>query len=293
SPCESYIPVTPISLLLVRDRTEDRPTMQATTSRAVKSLVALFSSLSLFLMLVAPALAQEEAAAAAGASILLFLTLLIGFLVGIALLTAGLVAFLMWASGRPIPVLSPLIRDLNARGVDEEGEPSGPTNLQKILIALGGVATLLLVGFVLFRVAPAFIGGQQQAAAATPTAGAVVAAETTPTVESAPAPAPPSDEVVETIQANGCGGCHVIPGTDAAGAVGPSLAGIATRAEETVATPEYTGAADSAEAFIHESIVSPSTFVRPNYPDVMPKNFGETIPEGELEALVAYLATLR
>src|SRR5690554_3440447 len=49
-----------------------------------------------------------------------------------------------------------------------------------------------------------------------------------------------------------CAACHsMAPGVNLAG---PTLAGMLTRAQETIASPEYTGSATTAEEFIRESI---------------------------------------
>src|SRR5690606_18754379 len=58
-----------------------------------------------------------------------------------------------------------------------------------------------------------------------------------------------------------CVACHATqPGVTLAG---PSLAGVAARAAETVAHPDYAGAATDAEGYLRESIVSPSAHLVP------------------------------
>src|SRR5690606_18749159 len=53
-----------------------------------------------------------------------------------------------------------------------------------------------------------------------------------------------------------CQACHATtPGMNMAG---PTLAGVGTRAAETVASDEYTGEATDAAGYIRESIVNPS-----------------------------------
>ena len=68
--------------------------------------------------------------------------------------------------------------------------------------------------------------------------------------------------------------------------VGPSLAGVATRAE----TREP---GKSARDYLHESIVNPSAFVVPEYQDIMYKNFAKDYTEDEINAIVDYLLTLK
>jgi cytochrome c oxidase subunit II len=85
-------------------------------------------------------------------------------------------------------------------------------------------------------------------------------------------------------KSNGCSACHTftaIPG--AKGTVGPNLDNLKSYAA-TAGKP--------LEAFIKESIVDPNAYIAPGYqPNVMPGNFGSTIPPASLDALVQYLAT--
>lgn len=94
-----------------------------------------------------------------------------------------------------------------------------------------------------------------------------------------------------------CVACHALqPGVTLAG---PSLAGIGTRAEEIVASAEYTGAATDAEGYIRESIVDPSVYLVPgaNFSaggvSFMPTDYGTRLSEEEIDHLVAYLLSLR
>lgn len=90
---------------------------------------------------------------------------------------------------------------------------------------------------------------------------------------------------------NGCGGCHVLDDANGAGVTGPQLNDIGTVAAERIEAPDYEGEATSAEEYIHESIVAPNAYVVEGYPaNVMPQTFEETIPEGDLDALVEYLS---
>ncbi len=93
-----------------------------------------------------------------------------------------------------------------------------------------------------------------------------------------------------------CFSCHSL--TEGVVLVGPSLAGIGTRAAALIATPEYKGAAKSAEEYIRESIVSPHAYVVPGPTfsagglSIMPPLSTILKPE-EIEQLVAYLATFK
>lgn len=94
-----------------------------------------------------------------------------------------------------------------------------------------------------------------------------------------------------------CNACHSMqPGADMAG---PSLAGIATRAAEVIASPEYAGEAEDVEAYILESIRTPSAYLVPgamysaNGTSFMPNTYPETLADEDIEALAAYLASFR
>lgn len=78
----------------------------------------------------------------------------------------------------------------------------------------------------------------------------------------------------------GCIGCHSLDGTAGAG---PSVAGIAGRAGNTVA-------GQSAADYLHEAMVEPAAFVVEGYGPIMPAY--DTLGEADLAALVAYLLTL-
>lgn len=94
-----------------------------------------------------------------------------------------------------------------------------------------------------------------------------------------------------------CNACHsTAPGADMAG---PTLAGLATRAEKIIASDEYTGEATDAEGYIRESIVNPSAHLIPgamysaNGVSFMPTGYDQSLTEKQLEHLTAYLASLK
>ncbi len=102
----------------------------------------------------------------------------------------------------------------------------------------------------------------------------------TPTLD----PALSSDPLVKgqmIFESNGCAGCHAVEGISS-GAVGPNLTQIGTIAETRL--DEL-----SAEEYIRESIVNPAAYLVEGYDDLMVKTFADTISEGELEDLVAFL----
>jgi mono/diheme cytochrome c family protein len=82
-----------------------------------------------------------------------------------------------------------------------------------------------------------------------------------------------------------CSRCHGASGDTVI--VGPSLAGIATRGGGRVAGQD-------AEAYIRDSILDPGAYTVEGFPkDMMPRDLKEQIPPADLDALVAYLLTLR
>ena len=114
---------------------------------------------------------------------------------------------------------------------------------------------------------------------------------------------PASDDPISLGQAvfhgpvPGCFACHsTAPGMQL---VGPSMAGIGARAEEVVASPDYTGEATDAESYIRESILNPNAYLVPGPTfsaggvSFMPQNTEELLSPEEIDQLVAYLMTLR
>jgi mono/diheme cytochrome c family protein len=81
-----------------------------------------------------------------------------------------------------------------------------------------------------------------------------------------------------------CSQCHAL--TLDTIVIGPSIAGIATRGESRV--PGY-----DAEAYIEMSILTPDAYLVEGFPNTMPTNFGKQLTSEELNAVVAYLMTLK
>jgi len=82
-----------------------------------------------------------------------------------------------------------------------------------------------------------------------------------------------------------CSRCHAtIPNSVV---VGPSLAGIADRAGSRVAGVD-------AETYLRNSILTPDAYVVEGYASgVMPPDLAQDLTEEDIDALVAYLLTLR
>lgn len=94
-----------------------------------------------------------------------------------------------------------------------------------------------------------------------------------------------------------CGTCHQLKaGVDQPG---PSLAGIAQRAQKHIKDPAYKGNAKDAKSYIRESIVNPNAYIvpGPTYASggksLMPANYGQTLKPGQIEQMVDYLMTLQ
>jgi nitric oxide reductase subunit C len=94
-----------------------------------------------------------------------------------------------------------------------------------------------------------------------------------------------------------CNACHSLsPGANMAG---PTLAGVATRAQQIVAAPDYKGKAKDVEGYISESITDPSAHIVPgamysaNGVSFMPNTFGQDLTPDQVAQLAAYLATFK
>ena len=104
--------------------------------------------------------------------------------------------------------------------------------------------------------------------------------------------------LAQAFQKGGCAACHTIPGVPGAvGQIGPDLTDIGVTAGERITADGYTGAADSAEGYIRESLETPNAFVSPDCPTgpcqegAMPVMAG-ILNGDEIQKVVAYLASL-
>lgn len=132
--------------------------------------------------------------------------------------------------------------------------------------------------------------------------GAASPAAPPATVAGAPPASPDRDpiargEAVFRSATPACAACHSLaPGADMAG---PSLAGVATRAQQTLAAPGYKGQARDASAYLQEAIAAPSAHVVPGAMysaegvSFMPATYGQSLTPQQIGDLVAYLATFK
>lgn len=104
-------------------------------------------------------------------------------------------------------------------------------------------------------------------------------------------------EIVFRTSTPACAACHsLLPGVNMAG---PSLAGVGTRAAQTVSSADYKGQAKDAAGYLHESIMTPSahTVAGAMYSasgvSFMPATYGKDLSPDQIAHLVAYLATFK
>ena len=100
-------------------------------------------------------------------------------------------------------------------------------------------------------------------------------------------PAPELDPLAvqgRQIFTQNCAACHALSADTII--VGPSLAGVAGRAGSRMAGLD-------ARQYLERSILKPDAYVVKGFSDVMPKDFGKKLTSEELNALVAFLLTLK
>jgi len=120
----------------------------------------------------------------------------------------------------------------------------------------------------------------------------------TPTTNAAPAgDAKRGEKLFSTLP---CVSCHDVTKPWPGGDICPNLGNIATEAARLVRTREYRGKAKTAAEYIRESIVEPNAYIVPGAAyrtadghSVMPKDFGATLSDAQIDDLVAYLLTRR
>lgn len=98
----------------------------------------------------------------------------------------------------------------------------------------------------------------------------------------------------QTIGASGAPGCVTCHSLDADRVVvGPSHAGVATRASAVVRSEAYHGSASTPAEYLRESILEPDAYVVAGFDaSLMYQSYGEVLSEDQIANLVAFLQTL-
>ena len=94
----------------------------------------------------------------------------------------------------------------------------------------------------------------------------------------------PMEQEGQAVYTLRCAQCHAL--TPDTVVIGPSLAGIATRAASRV--PGY-----DTQTYLETSILIPDDYLVEGFANTMPTNFGKELTSEEFAALVAYLMTLK
>jgi len=148
--------------------------------------------------------------------------------------------------------------------------------------ASADLLAFVLVAFVLVAISVACSAALAPATAAT-TAASTAAPESPEALQADLAALPPGNAAVgkSLFSAAGCVACHSLdPGVRI---VGPSLAGVATRA----ATRR---AGYSAQLYLYESITHPNAYVVDGFPSgLMPQDFKTRLRPQDLSDLIAFL----
>ena len=104
-------------------------------------------------------------------------------------------------------------------------------------------------------------------------------------------------EIVFKTASPACNACHSL--SAGVNMAGPSLAGVATRAQQTLASSTYTGKAKDIDGYLRESITLPSAHIvaggmySSNAVSFMPSTFGKDLTPEQVTQLVAYLTTFK
>jgi mono/diheme cytochrome c family protein len=93
--------------------------------------------------------------------------------------------------------------------------------------------------------------------------------------------------------AQGCVACHILAPTGPHWLANEQEPGVGTRAAARITDPGYTGAAETPEQYLFESIVRPEAYLVPGFTDLMPHTYGSTLSDQDLADLIAYLQTLK
>lgn len=113
---------------------------------------------------------------------------------------------------------------------------------------------------------------------------------------------PPSGAVAQgralfSSEEAGCDACHST--AEGVKIVGPSMAGLQSRAKKIIDRDGYTGDATTVKEYIRESILQPDAYIVPgknhanNGVSLMPGNYKQRLRDKQVDQLVQYLMTLK
>lgn len=155
---------------------------------------------------------------------------------------------------------------------------------------------LLLAGLLVAGGAQAADTASGSGGASTATGSAATGGSKAAGPAAATAGAANAEQIIKSAQPP-CSTCHQLKaGVDQPG---PSLAGLAQRAQKRIKDPAYKGKAKDAKAYIRESILDPNAYVvpGPTYAaggkSLMPATYGQTLKPEQVNQLVDYLMTLK
>ena len=94
---------------------------------------------------------------------------------------------------------------------------------------------------------------------------------------------PPEAAMGKAVFITQCGACHSV--IEDIVVVGPSMAGIASRAGDRVE-------GEDARTYLYTSVLAPDRYLVDGFTNVMPLNFSKELTGEELDAVIAYLFTL-
>lgn len=87
----------------------------------------------------------------------------------------------------------------------------------------------------------------------------------------------------------GCVGCHALEVVGAIAPAGPPLDNFSAAAAAALADPAYAGSADSAAAYLVESLREPELYITPGYSGGMPRYDASRLDGADLEVLTEML----
>jgi mono/diheme cytochrome c family protein len=108
-------------------------------------------------------------------------------------------------------------------------------------------------------------------------------------VQATVAPTPANGKTIFT-GVGACGSCHILADAGSTGTIGPNLT---TRLKADCQSPQSQKIRGTTlQKCINTAIVNPHAYLPPGYGPLMPDTFAKTLSPSQIQALVAYLASL-